>query len=259
MNTAPRTPPSSKEILARQVAEAKRKRDEIAQKHANATPPANNTAIVRAQSTAVASPAVDKADFESYLDEVSPASGFAGRLVKFDHKGGVFSTADNDEPIADGSEYIALCDQVLGGRVKFNGPGEKPEYYLGPVYDGYRPPAREDLSYPELADTDDDPWKWQHLLPLQHKISRDLFTLSVVSRSGNRAVINLLREYDRKQKTAPDKLPVIRLKAIGYQPNVPGVAYQYKPVLIVVGQHDRNDAATPDTSLRGDVDDEIPF
>jgi hypothetical protein len=179
--------------------------------------------------------------------------------MKFDHSKGIFFTADDEEPVPDGSEFIALCDQTQGGRVKFNGAGEKPDYHLGPIYDGYRPPERKDLSYPELADTDNDVWKWQHLLPLQDKVSRDLFTLSVVSKTGNAAVMDLLRYYNRKRKTAPDMLPLVRLKAVGYQPNIPGVGYQYKPILVIIGSHDRNGAAKPDTSVAADINDQIPF
>jgi hypothetical protein len=148
---------------------------------------------------------------------------------------------------------------VLGGWIKFNGPGLEPDRVVGLIYDGFIVPARETLSDPHLAGTDGDVWKRQHLLPLQHKESRDLFTFSVVSKTGNAAVINLLRSYDRMRRVRPDKLPVIRLKASGYQPNIPGVGYQYKPILVGVGEHDRNDTATPDTSVAGDLQDQIPF
>lgn len=258
MNATTRIPPTTAQILAAQAADAKRRRE--------AAPPissklnSSSTAVAPAKLTTVASQPPDtRTELERYFDEVSPASGFAGRLIKFDHQSGVFSTGDDGEPIADGSEYIAVCDQVLAGWIRFNGSGLEPDRILGLLYDGFIPPPRETLSDPQLAGTDGDVWKRQHLLPLQHKVSRDLFTFSVVSKTGNAAVTTLLRSYDRMRRTRPDKLPVIRLKATGYQPNIPGVGYQYKPILVGVGEHDRNDTATPDTSVAGDVQDAIVF
>ena len=78
-----------------------------------------------------------------------------------------------------------------------------------------------------------------------------------VGKTQNPAIINLLREFDRKRRADPDKLPVVRLKANGYQSKNYG--YQYKPVLVRVAWANRDDAAKPDTSTAADMNDELPW
>jgi hypothetical protein len=206
--------------------------------------------------TAVAVPD-NRTYLERWLDDVAPTQ-IAGRLMKFNHQKGTFFTDDNGEAVPENAEFIAICDETMGGWIRFN-PGYKPDRVMGLICQGFTPPKRSELSNPELADTKDDPWQHHHMLPLQHKETRDLFTFSVVSKTGNSAIGNLLRIFGRKRRTDPHYLPVIRLRATGWQPAEPGAGYQYKPVLVDVGRADRNDAATPNVSTAAHLDDEIPF
>ena len=77
--------------------------------------------------------------------------------------------------------------------------------------------------------------------------------------TGRRAVGNLLRHYDRMQRTHPDELPVVRLKVGGFQHRDERIGWVSTPVFAVVGRAPRDSAAKPDTSTRADMDDEIPF
>jgi hypothetical protein len=157
-----------------------------------------------------------------YLDEVAP-SGIAGRLIKF-NKDGAYVTIDDDQEVAENAEFILLADDTLVGWIKFNGVGEAPERHMGLLFDGYEVPQRESLGDLDPAQWDlgldnqpQDPWQHQHNIVLQNTESSELFTFSTTSKTGRRAVGNLLRHYERMQKTRPNELPVIRLGKGGFQ------------------------------------------
>jgi hypothetical protein len=158
---------------------------------------------------------------QAYLDEIAPAS-LVGRQIKFG-KDGRFVTADDSEPIGDDVDFVALPDQTLIGYMRFNGEGESPDRRMGLLYDGYIMPPRA-----TLGDTDVSQWEigldgkpadpWQHFiyLVLQRGDTGELFTYTTSSVTGRRAIGNLLRHYDRLQRTHPDMYPCVRLKTGGF-------------------------------------------
>ena len=95
-----RTP---EEIVAEQKCQAEK--DTAARKAAAASSvPAK---AVTAASTTVTTPAPDtRTEAERYVDEIAPAS-IVGRMIKFS-KDGQFVTADDDEPVDEAAEFIAL-------------------------------------------------------------------------------------------------------------------------------------------------------
>jgi hypothetical protein len=201
---------------------------------------------------------------QKYLDEVAPAT-MVGRQIK-STKEHVFVTADDGAPVAEDIDFIALCDQTMIGLIRFNGEGNPPDYKMGLLYDGFVMPARE-----TLGDTDPATWElgldgrpadpWRHFvyLVLQRGDTGELFTYTTSSVTGRRAVGNLLRHYDRMQRTHPDMYPVIRLKVGGFNHRDERVGWVEVPVFAVVGRQPRDSAAKPDTSPAGDMSDQIPF
>jgi hypothetical protein len=105
----------------------------------------------------------------------------------------------------------------------------------------------------------EDPWKHQQLLVLQNVETRELFTFGTTSITGRRAVGNLLRHYDRMRRANADELPVVRLKASGFNSRKPGVGWVPTPTFAIMGRAPRDSAARPDTSAAGDLNDSIPF
>jgi hypothetical protein len=234
-----------------------------AAKAAPATPTA--TAIVPAKpaSTAVAVPD-SRTPMQAYLDEVAPAS-MVGRLIKFS-KDGTFCTADDTEPVSDDADFIALCDETLVGWIKFGEDGTPPTKIMGLLYDGFVMPSRGSLGdndeseWPAgLSGQPADPWLHQMNLVLQHAETKELFTFSTTSSTGRRAVGNLLRHYNRMQKTNSGEVPVVKLKAGGFNHRDTRVGWVSTPVFAVVGRAPRDSAAKPDTSIEADMSDEIPF
>ena len=178
----------------------------------NAAPQTTNggsTALVRANTAPV--PAVSRGAVASYLDEVAPAA-IVGRLLKFD-KNGNFSATDDGETIGDDIDFVALVDQTLVGWLKFNEQGP-PDRAMGLLYDGFVMPPRA-----SLGDTDEaawpagldsrpaDPWQHTQYLVLQRRDTDELYTFTTSSKTGRRAVGNLLRHYDRMHSGKPQRIP----------------------------------------------------
>jgi hypothetical protein len=258
MPKAARKIPTATEVLARQ------KSDHRPGGISAPKPPTSGTAVVVAKtSTTVAVP--DQRDsVEQYLDEVAPAS-IVGRMVKF-AKDGWFITHDDGEPTPEDAEYVAHCDQTLIGRIKFNGDGAPPDRVMGLLYNGFVMPPREVLGdldksrWPLGLDKEpQDPWQHQMYLVLQHVTTMEFFTFVTASKTGRRAVGNLLKHYERVRKTYPDDMPVIRLKVGGFNHSDERIGWVKVPVLTVVGRRPRDSSAVPDTSPSGDMNDSIPL
>jgi hypothetical protein len=254
-NHTKRSPPTPEQVRAEQIRQAEK-----------ATAAAKATLPVKAAPAPV--PAVvtpdNRSSVQRYLDDVAPAS-IVGRMIKFS-KEGAFIFADDDEEIGNEVDFIALCDQTLIGFIRFRDDGSPPDRAMGLLYDGFQPPPRA-----SLGDNDPSTWKegldhqpadpWQHFmyLVLQRSDTGELATFTTSSRSGRRAVGNLLHHYNRMLRNNPDMFPVVRLKPGGYNHSDPRVGWVNVPVFAVVGRAPRDSAAKPDTSLRGDMDDRIPF
>jgi hypothetical protein len=220
------------------------------------------TAVAPAQSTALAPPD-NRTPHERYLDEIAPAA-IVGRLVKFT-KDGMFITADDEGEIGDDVDFVVLADQTLVGWLKFNDDAP-PDRVMGLLYDGFQMPKREQLGdlnqlewSPGLSSAPEDPWKHHIYLVLQSRDTSELYTFATSSMTGRRAVGNLLRHYDRMQKTHPDELPVVRLKAGGFQHRDERIGFVRVPVFVVVGRAPADSAAKPDTSVAADMNDQISF
>ena len=120
----PRVPPTTREILQRQAADAERNRvpKPPAAAQPAATAPVTGTAVAPAKTTAVATPD-SRTPQQQYLDEIAPAA-IVGRLIKFG-KDGTFITADDGEPIAEDADFTVLADQTLIGWLRFRDDGHR--------------------------------------------------------------------------------------------------------------------------------------
>jgi len=216
-----------------------------------------------AASTAIALPTggLNRAE---YLDSVA-STGIVGRMIKFS-KEGKFITPDTEEEIGEETDFIVLADQTWVGLVKFT-EGAPPERVGGLLYDeGFKTPDRASLGDTDssewplgLDNRPQDPWQHQQYLVLQHGDTAELFTFVTGSITGRRAVGNLLRHYDRMQRTNPNDLPVVKLKKSGFQHRDERIGWVATPVFVVCGRSPKDSAAKPDTSLETQMNDRIPF
>jgi hypothetical protein len=250
---AARKAPSVEQVLAEQ--------ERMAEKE-TATVKANLPAV--APSTAIAPP--DNRDsVERYLDDVAPASA-PGRTFVYDkdHK---YTTTDNGDEVGEDVDLIFLGDQTLIEYIRFNGEGVVPDRVGGLLYDGFNLPPREslgDLDQAEwkigLSGLPEDPWKHRLLLVFQRVDNGELFTFVTGSKVGRRACGNLLRHFNREQKTdaGRDTYPLVRLGHGGFEHRDPRVGWVKTPFFRCVGRVARAKTIAADASIENDMSDEIP-
>jgi hypothetical protein len=271
-NHDPSIPPTSKNTKTPQQVRQQQRSDAERTVKLKTTPatvarspaaPSNFKAPVPAPKAEVAIPD-DRSYRERYLDEVAPSS-LVGRLIKFNGKEGQFVTADDGEPIPEGAEFVAIADMTLIGWIKFNGEDAPPDRHQGLLYDNYIMPSRESLGDLDptrwelgLDGQPQDPWAHQMCLVLQHCDTREMFTFSTQSKTGRRAVGNLLKHYERMQRSGSSEYPVVRLKPGGYPHRDERIGWVAVPVFVAVGRAPRESAIRPDTSPSADLDDAIP-
>jgi hypothetical protein len=249
-NTPSRTP------TARELVQARRQRPSMDK-------PTTTVATTKAPSTAVTGAATNQEYRSRYMDETAPAS-IAGRMVKFT-KDGDFITHDDGQPLPESAEFVALTDQTLIGWVKFNGEGEPPDRVMGCLYGDFVMPARETLGDLDqkkwelgLDNQPADPWQHHQYLVLQDTSTSELFTFVTSSKTGRRAVVTLLRHYDRMRNNHPDELPVVRLRKGGFTHSDSRVGWVNTPVFVVCGRAPSDSVAKPDTSISTFINDELP-
>jgi hypothetical protein len=268
-------PRTTEQALQQQQADADRERAAKAAKQ-KATPrqptemldrfgngPAPQEVVPAAKRAVV--PLDGRTSVQQYVDEIAPNS-IAGRMVRFS-KNGEFIFADTEEVIPPDQDWIALCDEVLIGWIRFHRDDETPpDRVQGLLYDGFVMPPRESLGDMDrskweqgLSGEPDDPWKHQNCLVLQSPGTHELATFVTTSRTGRRAVGNLLRHYDRMKRKSDEHYPVVRLKPSGFNHRDERIGWVPVPMFAVVGKAPKTSADIPDTSPSGDMDDQITF
>jgi hypothetical protein len=246
-------PRISKQVLAEQQKQADAERERKA-------PSAQLPAVNKTALPTTADPDTLR---QRLLDDVAP-SGIIGRLIKFDGKEGRFLFVDNDETIDAAEDFTVLCDETLVSYVKFQ-PEGAPLREGGLLYaPNFALPERMALGDVDprsweigLSGKPEDPWKLEMSLVLKRAATQELLTFSTMSKTGRRAVGGLLKHFDRLRRSEPASFPVVRLKPGSYEDDRYGRVFI--PTFPVVGVSPKHATAIPDTSLKGDLNDEIPL
>jgi hypothetical protein len=201
-------------------------------------------------------------DFDrSYLDDIDPVS-IPGRMVVFDPKRIGFITKDDGKLVRPDSEFIAHCEGILVGWIKFNGKGQQPTRHMGQLFRGFKMPDRNSLGdldeskWPAgLNGKPSDPWLHQQVLGLESVDGTQLLSFCTTTVTGRKAVGSLLRVYERalSRTTA---LPVVQLHAGSFEHSDSRIGLVHVPVFKLVGWTEGE--AIPQKSIAEEIDDELP-
>lgn len=241
-----RKPPTTKQVLADQKRQVERDRALVPSAAVSTTLPTK-----AAPPTAV-----------TWLDEGDP--GTPGRTIQFNGKEGCFYFTDTDEDVSRDTRFIARCDNVRIGRIKFNEKGTRPDRTADLWYPAFRLPPRG-----ELGDTDpakwkaglngqpEDPWKeYVELVLQQTDHASELCCFVTMSETGRRSIRPVLRCYVRlcKKNGGAQVFPVIQLVPGGYSGKF---GWVHTPDFRIVGETSASDPAKA-ASLAEDLNDELP-
>jgi hypothetical protein len=209
---------------------------------------------------------------ENILNAAKEDAGFE-KILKF-KKGEYFI---GEDPVALGSEFLAHAAAWTKTWIKFV-DGRVADRKLYGVARGERPAQREELddcddaTWPKRDGKANDPWVFQHLLPLENMTTGEVVVFVTSSIGGCRAVSDLCGAY-AKQKIAKRKVnmpsgqPIVQLasaemptKSFGKVP---------RPAFEIVGWDNTeksDDVASTEATLveitannTDDMSDEIPF
>ena len=191
--------------------------------------------------------------------------GMNGTFFKFAKDGKFRKTSDGEE-IPEGTQFVVIYDQIQGGWIKFMGKGNPPERKQGNLFEGFVPPDRESLGDNDQSQWDEglsakpaDPWQFQLLLPLQHVETGELYVFNTSSITGRRAVDNLIQACGRMQRAEPGDYPIIKLRIGGFQHRDERIGWIKTPAFERCGKAPKADTTMADTSLSGELNDEVPW
>ena len=188
----------------------------------------------------------------------------SGTVLRFSKDGTFTKPTQGDEKVEEGTQLVCHWDQARAGLQRFGQEGERPDVRVDLVFGG-SPPTREDLGendeseWPitKMTGKKEDPWRRVMMVPLENPETGEILIFSTMSKTGLRAVANLLHQSARMMQKEPDKLPVIKLRAGGY--NDKRYGWIRVPAFEFVGKTPRTNIAAIATTPAADLNDEIPW
>jgi hypothetical protein len=188
----------------------------------------------------------------------------SGTVLRFSKDGKFIQPTQGDAELPEGTELVCHWDQARGGYQHFNGKGEPPDVRIDLIFGG-KPPERDEFGdndasqWPisDMTGRPEDPWREVHMVPLESVATGEMFIFQTMSKTGLRAVSNLLRQASRMAAKDPNWLPVIKLRAGGYDDRRYG--WVKIPAFEFVGKAPKTNAAAAETSVSADLNDQIPW
>jgi hypothetical protein len=190
------------------------------------------------------------ADIETEADNLLASTKSHETLLKF--KKGKFFAMENE--VALGSEFVAHASQLTFGWIKFVN-NQVVDRKMGRAAARFVPPERDELgdmdqSEWEVRDGElKDPWTFQHLLPLEHTESGEVYIFTTSSIGGQIATEVIVQEYAKRIKRKGSRaLPIVRLAVTQMKTKKYGDVA--RPSFDIVGWEDDDRAAHAPTVMR---------
>jgi hypothetical protein len=159
--------------------------------------------------------------FEAIGDVMTQSTAIIGSLLKFS-KGDWLAGFDNEE-VPDGTELVAVVSGIVHGQVRWE-DNRPVEQIMGPLIEGFVPPARSTLGYNDKTKWEisggktRDPWQETIYMPAVTIDAATVFTFSTGTDGGRRHAIGpLCKEYGSHIRQHPDELPVVKLQQDSYE------------------------------------------
>jgi hypothetical protein len=188
--------------------------------------------------------------FELYAQSVCRTT-IVGDLLTFNRYGEYHAGRDQIE-IPLGTKMVVHVPTLEAGYIRWE--DQRPvESRMGLISDGFVPPKRQDLGDLDqsLWDTFEDgrskdPWQFTNQAVMSSPDDNSLYTFTTGSKGGLGAIGELVKEYGKHIRQAPDEYPVVELQRRSY--DHPEFGEVRNPVFKRVGWVD---AAPYDALLNG--------
>jgi hypothetical protein len=188
----------------------------------------------------------------------------SGTILRFSKDGKFIQPTQGDAELPEGTQLVVHWDQARAGFQRFNGKGERPDIKIDLIFGG-KPPERSELGdddasqWPisDMTGKPEDPWREVQMVPLESIETGEIFIFQTMSVTGLRAMANLLRQSSRMAAKDPDQLPVIKLRAGGFDHRKFG--WVRVPAFEFVGKAPKTNIAAATTAIAADLNDEVPF
>jgi hypothetical protein len=208
-----------------------------------------------------ATPVSTDGSIDAFL--VSHAGGGGATFFRFTK--GAYTTRDGEE-VALKTEFTCPYDAIQVGWIRFRGKGNPPDRHMGPLFGGFVEPPRESLGDQDQTKWElgidgkpADPWVMQMLVPLVESKTGKLFIFNTTTATGRNAAGKLVFACKTLRRKDPGLYPIIRLDLGGYEHRDSRIGWVKTPAFPIVGQVPKDGTIVPDTTIAGDLDDEIPF
>jgi len=153
------------------------------------------------------------ANIEDEADALLASTQTHEKLLKF-RKGKYFVM---DDEVRAGTEFIAHASQLTLGWVKFVG-NKVVERKMGRAADRFAPPERNELGDMDKSEWEyrdgeaQDPWSFQHLLPLENPETGEVYIFTTSSIGGRIAAEQVVQAYAKRLKhTGSRSLPIVQI------------------------------------------------
>jgi hypothetical protein len=192
------------------------------------------------------------ANIEDEADALLASTQTHEKLLKF--KKGKFFAMDNE--VALGTEFLCHASQLVIGWIKFVN-NKVADRKMGRAAERFVPPERDELGDMDKSEWEYrdgeavDPWCYQHLLPLEHPETGEIYVFTTSSIGGRIATEVVVQEFAKRMKrTGSRSLPIIRLAATEMKSKKYGAVP--RPCFEVVGWEDAPAVSTMRTVNNGD-------
>lgn len=174
----------------------------------------------------------------AFDDAASDLGAGGGAFLKFNGNTGDFTFGAEGDEIPHGTQLAVQMDGFARGFICWV-EGDVVEEVMVKVVDG-KPPLQSDLAdhgpYEKHDDGTQDGWSEQARVTFISLEDGETYVYKTSSKSGLRALGNLLRDFARQMRSHPDALPVAEFGATSFIPkNNKKIGKKYAPSFKLVG------------------------
>jgi hypothetical protein len=171
-----------------------------------------------------------------------------GNFLKFNGNTGDFTYGQKDEELPHGTQLAADMLNFARGWICWK-DGEVEDEIMVPILKG-EPPLEHTLPdhgpYEKHDDGSEDGWAEQAKIGLRDVETGETYLYKTTSKSGRRALGQLLKDFSKLHRMHPGETPVVEISGQSYTPKDKKLGKKFAPIFKIVGWMNDADLAQLD-------------